>query len=197
MPVSARALTKIFPGGVTAVDAIDIDVSDGKVTALMGPNGAGKSTLLAMLAGALAPTAGEVTLFGVRRPHETRKLLARIAYVTQDLALDPEMTGQETLRLMAALYQTRAGDIAERFGIADILARRVATYSGGQRRRLHLACGLLHAPEIIFLDEPTAGLDSAGIGLLWSHLRGKTVVMATHELGDLEAEVIVLDGGKR
>jgi ABC-type multidrug transport system ATPase subunit len=194
MPVSARGLTRTFPGGVTAVDGVDLDVAGGTITALMGPNGAGKSTLLAMLAGALAPSSGEVKVLGER---PTRKLFGRIAWVTQDVALDPEMTGAETLRLMAALYKTRTGDIADRFGIAEILMRRVSTYSGGQRRRLHLACGLLHAPEVIFLDEPTAGLDTGGVALLWSYLRGKTVVMATHDLGDLDANVVVLDGGKR
>jgi ABC-2 type transport system ATP-binding protein len=123
----------------------------------------------------------------------------RSSYLTQDVALDPEMTGAETLRLMAALYGVKLNDVAKRLGIDGLLERPVATYSGGQKRRLHLACGLLHAPEIFFLDEPTAGLDADGARILWSELRGLTVVVAGHDLAEIEREaasVIILDRGK-
>jgi ABC-2 type transport system ATP-binding protein len=183
-----RALSKVFPGGVSAVDGVDVTAEKNAVTALVGKNGAGKSTLLAMLAGAMVPSSGVV---------ERQK--GRSSYLTQDVALDPEMTGAETLRLMAALYGVKLNDVAKRLGIDGILRRPVATYSGGQKRRLHLACALLHDPEIIFLDEPTAGLDADGTRILWSELRGLTVVVAGHDLAEIEREaasVVILDRGK-
>jgi ABC-2 type transport system ATP-binding protein len=194
--VVGRDLQKIYSGGVRALDGVSLSAEPGTITALVGANGAGKSTLLGLLSGDITPTAGEVTLLGVRPNAAPR---ARVAFVDQDPALDPEMTGRETLRLFAALYRVR--QIAEGFGLAEILPRPVSTYSGGQKRRLHLACALLHSPDVIFLDEPTAGLDGEGTRLLWEelHKRGATVVVASHDLDDLEREatqVVLLSEGK-
>ncbi len=213
--VSGRGLGKTYAGGVTAVDDVDIDIAGGSVTAVVGANGAGKTTLLRLLAGALEPSSGEVTLLGLRQPSAhagpLRALQGKLSYIDQDPALDAEMTGRETLRLLAALYGVRApsaaaaiDDLASRFGVVELLDRQVGAYSGGQKRRLHLACALLHSPEVIFADEPTAGLDGEGARLLWAELdrraqAGATVVVVGHDLDEIEREaarVIMLDRGR-
>jgi ABC-type multidrug transport system ATPase subunit len=178
-------------GDVLAVDSVDVTLLPG-ITALVGANGAGKTTLLRMLAGALEPSGGTVTPLSP----------SQLAYVDQDPALDPEMTGDEILRLFAALY--RVPPAAPGFGLDGILSRPVATYSGGQKRRLHLAAALLHSPQAIFLDEPTAGLDGEGTRLLWAELdrraqAGAIIVVVGHDLDEVEreaAQVLVLERGQ-
>lgn len=205
-PVAASQLGMRYRSGgeeVVALDSVDLQLRAGELTALVGPNGAGKSTLLGLLAGALRPTSGTVELLGVRQPGADRRALGRLqgelTYVEQEPALDPEMTGQETLALFAALYRVpvahrrvRWDGLATRFGLIEVLARPVVTYSGGQRRRLHLACGLLHEPRVLFFDEPTVGLDPDLQATLWQELvaraaAGATVIVASHDLPAIEA----------
>jgi len=202
-------------GGTTALAGVDLELLRGRITALVGANGSGKTTLLRILAGILEPSAGEVEVLGIARParsgRRTRRALRRRAsYLSQEPALDPEMTGGEILALAATLYgvrrpcrRRRVAELAATFGVGSHLARRVSTWSGGLRRRLHLAAGMIHDPELLLLDEPTAGLDPEGRRLLWEDLearakRGRSVAIVTHDLAAAErhaATVAILDRG--
>jgi ABC-2 type transport system ATP-binding protein len=226
---AARAVEKSYgrrgagvrPGQISpALAGVDLDLPRGTVTALLGPNGAGKTTLLRLLAGLLVADGGEVEVLGVRqpaaaRPRTVRALRRRIGYVSQDPALDPEMTGREILALMAALHGVclgkekegrgeRIARLAEAFGLGAHLDRPVAAWSGGLRRRLHLAAGMIHDPELLLLDEPTAGLDPEADEALWAELvrragEGVAVAVATHDLAAAERHagwVALLDGGR-
>ncbi len=214
LAASLRRVRKDF-GAVPALTDLDLDLPLGTVTALLGPNGAGKSTLLRLLAGRLAPSAGTVTVLGVDDPatagrSERKALLTDIGFVPQDLALDPEMTGRETLDLIAALHAVpkvsraaRISEVAAAFGIEKPLERPVATWSGGQKRRLHLAAGMIHDPALLLLDEPTAGLDAEGTAMLWAELarraaRGVSVVISTHDhvAAEVANRIVVLEGGR-
>jgi ABC-2 type transport system ATP-binding protein len=187
-PASLRGVSVRFPPATPALAEVDLDLQPG-LTALTGPNGAGKTTLLRVLAGLLRPDAGTVEV-----PRDRR----RIGYIPQELALDPEMTGRETLALLAALHgmprserADRIARLAESFGVAKHLDRVVASWSGGQKRRLHLAAGMIHDPDLLLLDEPTAGLDVEGSGFLWTELErraaaGRAVVIVTHDLAAAE-----------
>ncbi len=202
-------------GEVTALAGVDLDLPRGAVTALVGANGAGKSTLLAILAGLLPATRGKVEILGQPPPpHRARprRLAHRVGYLAQHKELDPEMTGAETLHLLAALHglprairHRRVAGLASAFGLERHLPRRVAGYSGGLGRRLHLAGGLLHDPELLLFDEPTAGLDPEGVDRLWEELtrraaEGVAIAVATHDLTAVErraSQVVILEGGRR
>jgi ABC-2 type transport system ATP-binding protein len=214
----ARGVAHRF-GGTTALAGVDLELRRGEITALVGANGSGKTTLLRILAGILEPTAGEVEVLGIGRPAQShrgtrhalrRALRQRLSYVSQDPALDPEMTGGEILALAAALYGTprrrrrqQVAELAAGFGVESHLSRPVSAWSGGLRRRLHLAAGMIHDPELLLLDEPTAGLDPEGRRLLWADLearaqRGRTVAVVTHDLAAAERHagtVAILDRG--
>jgi len=207
-PVRASGLRLRYSGGVEGLRGVDLELRPGSLTALIGGNGAGKSSLLRILGGFLRPTEGWAEILGQT---ELRQIRHRLGYVPQDAALDPELTGRETLDLMAALYgvkrRSRARkveELAAAYGIAEPLRRRVGTWSGGLKQRLHLAASLIHEPELLLLDEPTAGLDAEGSALFWQDMRrrcggGNTVLVATH---DLEAvarhadRVVLLDHGQ-
>ena len=181
-----------------ALAEVDLDLHPGELVGLLGPNGAGKSTLLRVLAGLLAPPTGSVEVLGQSAPSNLRGRPAqafrrRRAYGSQDLDLDPEMTGTETLSLFAVLQglprrhrEEQIGQVLEIVDLDGILERRVSSWSGGQRRRLHLALTLLGDPELLLLDEPTAGLDLSGSDRLWNELEvrtksGRTVVVVSHD----------------
>ena len=184
MTASVRGVGVRFAHAAPALAEIDLEVPPG-LTVLTGPNGAGKTTLLRVLAGLQRPDSGNVDIPSDRR---------RIGYIPQELALDPEMTGRETLDLLAALHGVpgrerpdRIARLAESFGTAKHLNRIVASWSGGLKRRLHLAAGMIHDPDLLLLDEPTAGLDKEGNDFLWTELKrraaaGRTVVAVTHDL---------------
>jgi ABC-2 type transport system ATP-binding protein len=210
----ARGVTHRF-GGTTVLAGVDLELRRGEITALVGANGSGKTTLLRILAGILEPSTGEVEVLGIRQPARSRGdtrrgLRQRTSYVSQDPALDPEMTGGEILALAAALYGVRrlgrrrqVAELAAGFGFDSHLTQRVSTWSGGLRRRLHLAAGLIHDPELLLLDEPTAGLDPERRRLLWADLearagRGQAVAIVTHDLAAADRHagtVAILDRG--
>ena len=194
---AARALTKRYVNGVVALDHLDLDIRRASVTALIGNNGSGKTTLSKILAGLLTPDSGSVQVLGCAPAKRPASWRARLGYVSQAVELDPEMTGWETLNIFTTLYglpssmcHARAATLGKSFGLAEHLPRLVSTYSGGLRQRLHLALGVLHEPELLLLDEPTAALDPAGRAFVWQLLHrlrneGRTVVVASHDLAEV------------
>ena len=209
--VVARALTKRYGNGVVAIDQLDLDIASAGIMALIGNNGSGKTTLLKLLAGLLTPNSGSAQTLGCDPATQPISLRTRLGYVSQAVELDPEMTGQETLSLFATLHglpratcHARVAALAESFGLAEHLPRSVSTYSGGLRQRLHLALGVLHEPELLLLDEPTAALDPAGRSFVWHLLQrfrneGRTVVVASHDLAEVSQHcqaIALLHGGR-
>jgi len=209
--ISARGLVRTF-GANRAVDGVDLGVNSGDIYGFLGPNGAGKSTTVRMLCTLLKPTAGQATVAGydvVDSPGEVR---IRIGAALQEAALDERQTGREILDLQARLYglssADRAASIARAVDLADIgdaMDDRVKTYSGGMRRRLDLAASLIHGPEILFLDEPTTGLDPVSRAQVWDEVRrlnrelGVTVFLTTQYLEEADAladRVAIIDGGR-
>jgi ABC-2 type transport system ATP-binding protein len=197
--VRVRGLTKTWPGGVEAVRGIDFDVAPGEVFGLLGPNGAGKSTTIGMLTTTVVPTAGTASIAG--HDVSTSPLAARAAsaVVFQDAVVDRALSGRRNLQIHARLWgvppglaAARLAELAPPFGLVDLLDRPVATYSGGQRRRLEIARALLSAPQVLFLDEPTVGLDPRiryELLDLIGGLRdrsGLTVLLTTHYLDEAE-----------
>ena len=175
--VITRGLSRNF-GDIEAVDTIDLSIPRGEIYGFLGPNGAGKTTLVRMLITLLMPSAGSATVAGydiVRQPNDIR---LRIGAALQDAALDLKQTGRELLRLQGRFYglsrrdvDTRFNDLADLIDIGDAVDRLIGTYSGGMKRRLDLAASLIHNPEILFLDEPTTGLDPISRARVWEEVR--------------------------
>jgi ABC-2 type transport system ATP-binding protein len=198
--VRLTGVAKAF-GSVRALDGIDLAIPAGVLVGVIGANGSGKSTLLRILAGIVAADAGTVHVLGMDPRRDRASLRARTAYAGQDAALDPEMTGWETLRLFHALQglpraerEACLSSVVARSGLEAFAERPVGTWSGGQRQRLHLALATLHAPALLMLDEPAAGLDPDGRRDLWRQLAdyrdsgdGHTALVASHDLADVAA----------
>jgi ABC-2 type transport system ATP-binding protein len=208
-PIVAENLVRHF-GDVEAVNGINLQVNAGEIFGFLGPNGAGKSTVVRMLTTLLRPTSGKAFVAGfdvAKYPNEVRQ---RIGVALQDAAIDPLMTGIELLRLQAVLYaipkskmKSRADELLERVGLTAAADRRVGTYSGGMRRRLDLALSLIHQPTVLFLDEPTTGLDPMSRVSLWEEVRrlnneGTTVMLTTQyleEADQLADRIAIIDKG--
>jgi ABC-2 type transport system ATP-binding protein len=204
-------LTKKF-GKLTAVDSLDLEIGEGEIFGLLGPNGAGKTTTISMLVTLLKPTSGTATVNGIdvtRRPAEVRK---NIGIVFQEPSVDDMLTGRENLEMHARLYsmpmelrKPRIKEVLDLVELSDRADDRVKTYSGGMRRRLELARGLMHHPKVLFLDEPTLGLDPQTREHIWAYIAKLakeekiTVVLTTHymEEADLLCDRIgIIDHGK-
>jgi ABC-2 type transport system ATP-binding protein len=217
--IEVQGLQRVFKGGLRAVAGIDLEVAAGEVYGFLGPNGAGKTTTVRMLVTLLRPTGGRALVAGFDVATEPHKVRKRIGVALQEAALDMLMTGRELMELQATLHgipprdvRERAADLIERVGLSRAAERRVGTYSGGMRRRLDLAMALIHAPEVLFLDEPTTGLDPVSRITLWEEVRrlrdeGTTVFLTTQYLeeadqladrvGIINAGVIVAEGTPR
>ena len=210
LAVRAEGLVKSFGAEVRALDGIGLAIPSGELVALVGPNGSGKSTLLEILYGVIVADAGEVRVLGLDPRRDRASLRKQVGYAGQETALDPEMTGRETLRLFYALRSlphrdrdVRLARLAEEYDIDSFWHRPVRTYSGGERQRLHLALEATHEPRLLLLDEPTANLDPAGRRALWSRLvawrdTGRTILVSTHDLAEVATycdRVILLDRG--
>ena len=210
-PIEAMNLTRTF-GDLIAVDGISLAVSKGEVFGFLGPNGAGKSTAVRMLTTLLKPTSGEAWVAGHNVVSNAGDVREKIGAALQDAAIDPLMTGNELLRLQSVLHgipkrkaRIRCGELLERVGLTAAGDRRVGTYSGGMRRRLDLALSLVHEPEVLFLDEPTTGLDPTSRLALWEEVRnlnqeiGTTVFLTTQyleEADQLAQRIAIIDEGK-
>ena len=210
-PVVAKRLVRRF-GDIEAVAGIDLEISSGEVFGFLGPNGAGKSTTVRMLTTLLRPTEGSAYVAGHDVVKEADAVRRSIGVALQDAAIDPLMTGRELLDLQAILFgipknegRKRAEELLDTVGLSAAADRRVGTYSGGMRRRLDLALALLHEPLVLFLDEPTTGLDPNSRSALWDEVRklnresGTTVFLTTQymeEADQLAGRVAIIDGGR-
>jgi len=193
--IEVDALRKVYPGGVEAVRGISFAVDPGEVFGLLGPNGAGKSTTVGMLTTTVAPTAGTARLAGRDVVGEPLAARAVSSVVFQEAVVDRALTGRRNLELHARLWQSRSDridELAASFGLADLLERPVETYSGGQRRRLEIARALVSEPRVLFLDEPTVGLDPRIRSELLDVIAGLrrrselTLLLTTHYLDEAE-----------
>ncbi len=192
--IAARALRRTFKGGIEAVRDIDLTVSAGEVFGFLGPNGAGKTTTVRMLCTLLPPSAGSATVAGLDVVKDAAEVRRRIGVALQEIGLDPVQTGRELLELQCGLYgitgeraRERTETLLELVGLTDAANRRTKTYSGGMKRRLDLASALVHSPDVLFLDEPTTGLDPASRLTIWDEVRrinagGSTVFLTTQYL---------------
>ena len=197
--IETRQLVRQY-GSLRAVDGVDLAVRKGEIYGFLGPNGAGKTTVIRMLVTLLAPTSGFITVAGydvVRQPDLVR---SRIGVALQDAALDNKQTGRELLRLQGLLYglgrkeaDRRINELMDLVDIGDAMKRQIGTYSGGMKRRLDLAAALIHRPEVLFLDEPTTGLDPISRSRVWDEVReinsatGVTVFLTTQYLEEADA----------
>ena len=209
--IRASALTREF-GEVRAVDTVDLSIPSGEVYGFLGPNGAGKTTVVRMLTTLLLPTSGSASVAGydvIKRPTDVR---LRIGAALQDAALDDKQTGRELLELQARLYGLRGRDVRRRVedlmvlvDIGEAIDRLIGTYSGGMKRRLDFAAALIHNPEVLFLDEPTTGLDPISRAKVWDEVRrvnremGVTMFLTTQYLEEadhLAERVGIIDQGR-
>ena len=196
--ILARGLRRTY-GDVVAVDSLDLEVGQGEVYGFLGPNGAGKSTAVRMLCTLASLTAGSAAVAGYDVVSESERVRLSIGVALQDAALDGKLTGRETLMLQGRYYGLERSAIAKRIEELspllemDAIDRRVSTYSGGMKRRLDLAAALMHNPEVLFLDEPTTGLDPISRAVVWDQIRllnrdlGMTIFLTTQYLEEADA----------
>ncbi|NUP76096.1 MAG: ATP-binding cassette domain-containing protein [Nonomuraea sp.] len=210
LAIQTSGLVKVF-GDTRAVDGLDLEVPAGTVYGVLGPNGAGKTTAVRMLATLLRPDGGEATVFGHDVVREADTVRGRVSLTGQYASVDEEMTGSENLVLLGRLLghrkpaaRERAAQLLEAFGLTEAAGRQVKTYSGGMRRRLDIAASILNTPDLLFLDEPTTGLDPRSRNQVWDIVRivvahGTTVLLTTQYLEEadrLAGRIAVIDHGK-
>ncbi|HEY1236966.1 MAG TPA: ATP-binding cassette domain-containing protein [Solirubrobacterales bacterium] len=209
--IETHELAREFEGGIRAVDGVDLEVAKGEIYGFLGPNGAGKTTTVRMLTTLLQPTGGSAVVAGFDVAEDPGAVRRKIGVALQEAALDPLMTGRELLELQATLHglpkrenRDKGRWLLDRVGLTLAADRRIGTYSGGMRRRLDLAAALVHTPEVLFLDEPTTGLDPVSRKAIWEEVRklneeGTTVFLTTQyleEADQLADRVGIISGGK-
>ncbi|MEM2911661.1 MAG: ATP-binding cassette domain-containing protein [Candidatus Bathyarchaeia archaeon] len=205
--VQVKSLVKIYDGKVRALDNVDLSVEAGKAFALLGPNGAGKTTLIRILTTQIKPTSGEAYVFGLDVVHEGSKVRRLISYVPQEMSVWTDISGYENLLIYAKIFgvpnserKKVIDEVLENMGLTSVKDELVSTYSGGMIRRLEIACAMLIKPKIMFLDEPTIGLDPAARKVVWERLSvlkkeyGVTIFFNTHYMdeADLYADDIAI-----
>ena len=208
LAISAQQLRRSF-AGADAVAGVDLEVRPGEVFGFLGPNGAGKTTTVRMLCTLLSPSGGSATVAGHDVAREPAAVRRKIGVALQEIGLDPLQSGRELLELQAGLYRVpkprdRAAELLALVGLSDAADRRVKTYSGGMKRRLDLASALVHEPEVLFLDEPTTGLDVTSRITVWDEVRrinatGTTVFLTTQYLEEADQlceRLAIIDGGR-
>jgi ABC-2 type transport system ATP-binding protein len=210
--IEAGGLVKTYPGDVRALDGLDLEVRAGTVFGLLGPNGAGKSTTVRILTTLTRPDTGSARVAGHDVLADAVRVRHAIGVVGQKHGADREATGRENLVLQGEFYgitgaelRRRVTESLERFGLADAAARQVKTYSGGMQRRLDVAMGLIHSPQVLFLDEPTTGLDPEARAQMWAEIErlareeGMTILLTTHYLEEadrLASQLAIVDRGR-
>ncbi|MEM3356889.1 MAG: ATP-binding cassette domain-containing protein [Candidatus Bathyarchaeia archaeon] len=210
--IKVEGLTKIFNKHIVAVDHISFSVKQGEIFGFLGPNGAGKTTTINMLITVLKPTAGKASILGYDIAKEANAVRYSIGVVPQEYTADEDLTGIENILLCADLYgiprevsKKRAEELLELVELTKFKDKKVQTYSGGMRRRLELACGLINRPRVLFLDEPTLGLDVQTRAATWNYIKklkkefGMTLFMTTHYLEEADAlcdRIAIIDHGK-
>lgn len=210
--IKVEGLTKIFNHSLVAVDHINFSVKQGEIFGFLGPNGAGKTTTINMLITILKPTEGKATILGSDIANESNEVRSSIGLVPQEYTADDDLTGYENILLCADLYgipretsKKRASDLLQLVELTEFKDKRVQTYSGGMRRRLELACGLINRPKVLFLDEPTLGLDVQTRAATWNYIKtlkkeyGMTLFMTTHYLEEADSlcdRIAIIDHGK-
>jgi ABC-2 type transport system ATP-binding protein len=209
--IAVRRLRRSFKGGIEAVRDIDLTVAEGEIFGFLGPNGAGKTTTVRMLCTLLPPTSGSATVAGHDVVRDAAEVRCRIGVALQEIGLDPVQTGRELLELQCGLYRItgqrargRTEELLELVGLTDAADRRTKTYSGGMKRRLDLASALVHSPEVLFLDEPTTGLDPASRLTVWDEVRrinagGTSVFLTTQYLEEADQlcqRLAIIDDGR-
>jgi ABC-2 type transport system ATP-binding protein len=210
--IEVKDLTKIFNGGLTAVDHINFSVKRGEIFGFLGPNGAGKTTTINMLITILKPTKGKAAILGNDIAKQNNAVRNDIGLVPQEYTADDDLTGYENILLCADLYgiphkisKQRALDLLELVELTAFKEKKVQTFSGGMRRRLELACGLINRPKVLFLDEPTLGLDVQTREATWNYIKmlkrefGMTLFMTTHYLEEADSlcdRIAIIDHGK-
>jgi ABC-2 type transport system ATP-binding protein len=210
--IKVQGLEKVFPGGVRAVDSVSFDVREGEVFGFLGPNGAGKTTTISILNTLMLPTGGRAEILGSDVVTHASTVRKGIGLVPQDLTSDEELTGRENIELQSKLYHLPSAEVAKRadelldlVGLTDSQDRIVKTYSGGMKKRLEFATGIVHKPKILFLDEPTLGLDIQTRTSIWEHIRklraetNMTIFLTTHYLEEADGlcdRIAIIDHGK-
>ena len=210
--IEVEGLVRVFGDEIRAVDGVDLSVAPGEIYGFLGPNGAGKSTMVLMLVTLLPPTSGHATVAGFNVAKQGPQVRGQIGAALQESALDDFLTGTEHMDLQGGLHglsknerRTRGAELMERVGLSDAAGRKVGGYSGGMKRRLDLALALLHRPSVLFLDEPTTGLDPQSRSALWAEVErlsredGVTVFLTTQYLEEADVladRVGIIDHGK-
>lgn len=210
--IEVKNLSKVFPGNITAVNNISFSVYAGEIFGFLGPNGAGKSTTIAVLTTLLKPTGGQALIAGYNTEKQADRVRSVLGYVSQDLAVDDSLTGRENLILQAGFYhiprheiRQRCDEVLQLVGLEEHAGRLVETYSGGMRKRLDIAAGLIHRPKILFLDEPTLGLDIQTRQQIWNYITGlrekynMTIFLTTHYMEEADSlcdRIAIIDRGE-
>ncbi len=209
--VQVEGLVKVYPGGTRAVAGIDFAVEEGEFFGFLGPNGAGKTTTMKILATLLRKTSGRAVVAGYDVEHDPTQVRRRIGFAMQEVGLDDLATGRDFLVMQGLLYgqsrreaQRRAEELLELVGLTPVAGRKVGTYSGGMRRRIDLVAALMHSPPLLFLDEPTTGLDPQTRLALWEHLEhlnreGTTVFLTTQMMEEADRlcrRIAIIDQGQ-
>lgn len=209
--IEVKSLAKTYPGGIEAVRGVSFDVKEGEFFGFLGPNGAGKTTTMNMLVNLVKKTSGTITIDGFDVSKHPGEVYKRVGFAMQEIGLDETATAREMLELHGRLYHLPTKRIQEQIAsllklveLEKVADRFASTYSGGMRRRLDLALSLIHEPRVLFLDEPTQGLDPHARQLIWGHLRelnrkGMTVFLTTHFMEEAETlcdRVAIMDKGQ-
>ncbi|MCJ7516495.1 MAG: ATP-binding cassette domain-containing protein [Methanomassiliicoccales archaeon] len=210
--IEVNNLEKVFNGTIRAVDGVTFQVEEGEIFGFLGPNGAGKTTTISILTTLVKPTGGSAKVMGLDVTKDADKVRRVIGLVPQELTVDDDLTGRENMMLQATLYNVPKRDAVERMDeliglvkLEDAADRMVKTYSGGMRKRLELAEGLIHRPHVLFLDEPTLGLDVQTRAVMWDHIKNlkqkhnMTVFMTTHYLEEADSlcdRIGLIENGK-
>ena len=209
--VLVENLVKVYSGDIRAVDGIDFSVAAGEFFGFLGPNGAGKTTTMKVLSTLLKKTSGRVVVAGHDIDRDAKAVRRSIGFAMQEVGLDDLATGRDFLRLQCVLYglsngeaHERAGELLDLVGLASVAKRRVGTYSGGMRRRIDLIAAMMHRPKLLFLDEPTTGLDPQSRIAIWDHLKqlneqGVTIFLTTQMMDEADRlcrRLAIIDKGK-